>query len=321
MSEKHPHYHEHGHAHGHGHDAGVNLGTAFLLNLVFTGIEIAGGLWTNSIAILSDALHDAGDCLSLALAWYLHRLAARAADAKFTYGYRRFSTLGALVTGVVLAVGLGFVGVQALQRLQHPESVYAPGMLGLAVLGMAFNGLAAWKLRHSHSLNEKVASWHLVEDTLGWVAVFIGSGIMAVWDVPIIDPLLSLGISVFVLWNVSRNLKQVALVFLQRAPAGFEAATFEKEMLGCRGVRGVHHTQTWTVDGEIHALSTHLVMVPGSSRDEIVEAKRQVHHLLRPQQFEHITVEVELEGEVCVMDGEPGEGVSQRTKAGRDSEG
>ncbi|HSI62762.1 MAG TPA: cation diffusion facilitator family transporter, partial [Candidatus Saccharimonadia bacterium] len=180
----------HGHSHAHAHGTGGNLRVAFLLNLAFTGIEIAGGLWTNSIAILSDALHDAGDCLTLGLALYLQRVSARNADARFTYGYRRFSSLGALISGVLLSVGVGYMGWQAVHRLGNPEPVHASGMMILAVVGVLFNGLAAWKLRHSHSLNEKVAGWHLVEDTLGWIAVLIGRGSMSAWHLPIIDPLL-----------------------------------------------------------------------------------------------------------------------------------
>lgn len=160
---------------GHEHEASRNLGIAFLLNLAFVGIEIGGGLWTNSIAILTDALHDTGDTLSLGLAWYLQRLSGRRPDAKFTYGYRRFSSLGAFVTGVVLIVGLAIVGWNAIQRLLLPEPVNAPGMLGIAVAGILLNGLAAWKLHGGHSLNERIVSWHFLEDTLGWVAVLLGS--------------------------------------------------------------------------------------------------------------------------------------------------
>jgi cobalt-zinc-cadmium efflux system protein len=262
-------------------------------------VEIIGGLWTNSIAILADALHDGGDCLTLGLAWYLQRVAARRADAKFTYGYRRFSSLGALITGVVLAAGLGAVAWTAFHRLRQPEDVYAPGMLGLAVAGILLNGAAAWRLHGGHSLNEKMASWHLLEDTLGWAAVLVGSALMLVWHLPIIDPLLALAISAVILWNVVRNLRRVALVFLQGTPPGFDAEAFGGRLAEIQGVVGSHHTHTWTLDGERHVFSTHLVMGQQSSRIEIVEAKRRVHELLREQDFEHITVEIELEGEDC----------------------
>jgi cation diffusion facilitator family transporter len=290
--------------HQHHHDtlASRNLKFAFFLNLAFTVLEIAGGFWTNSIAILSDALHDAGDCFSLGLAWYLQTVSTRRPDAKFTYGYRRFSTLGALVTGLFLIAGLGFLGYQAVQRLRQPAEVRVPGMLALAVVGIVFNGLAAWRLRHGHSLSEQVASWHLVEDTLGWAAVLVGSVVMLVWDLPIIDPLLSLLISVFIVWNVFRNLKKVALVFLQSAPAGFDLAAVGRQLASIPGVIGSHHTHTWTLDGESHVFSTHLVLREGSSREEIVATQRRVHELLAQQHFAHVTVEIELQGETCPAD-------------------
>lgn len=288
----------------HGHAAGGKLKVAFLLNLAFTVLEIAGGVWTNSIAIISDAVHDLGDCFSLGLAWFLQRLAAGGADARFTYGYRRFSTLGALITGLVLIAGLAYVGWHAIGRLREPQQVMAPGMAALAVVGILFNGFAAWQLRGGHSLNERVASWHLFEDTLGWAAVLAGSAAMMVWDAPIIDPILSLLIAIFVLWNVIKNLRKVAMVFLQGAPPGFDIDAFKRSLAGIDGVIDTHHTHTWTLDGERHVFSTHLVLREGSGRERIVAAKRRVHELLREEHFEHITVEVELEGEKCLA--EPG---------------
>lgn len=285
-------------AHTH-HHAARNLAIAFLVNLAFVLIEIAGGLWTNSVAILTDALHDGGDCLSLGMAWYLQRLSSRQANARFTYGYRRFSSLGALTTGVVLLIGLVVVVWSAASRLQDPQPVNAEGVLGLAILGVAMNGGAAWLLSGGTSLNEKVASWHLLEDTLGWIAVLVGSGIMLVTDSYLIDPLLAIGISCFVLWNVVRNLYQVGLVFLQGAPPEFDPAALDEQLLQIPGVIDTHHTHTWTLDGERHVFSTHLVMQAGTARDEIVAAKREVHQMLKSQAFDHVTIEVELEGEPC----------------------
>ena len=288
-----------GHNHSHGHAAGGGLAFAFLLNLTFTVIEVAGGLWTNSVAILSDAVHDAGDSLSLGLAWYLQRLAQKRSDARFTYGYRRLSSLGALTTGLVLVVGLGFIVWEAVHRLQQPQPVLAWGVVGLAVVGILFNGAAAWRLRGGRSLNERMVAWHLLEDVLGWAAVLVGGLIMSIWDVPIVDPLLSLGISLFILWNVVRNLRKVGLVFLQAAPPGFDPDDLDRRLTEVPGVVGTHHTHTWTLDGERHVFSTHLVMRADADRAAVVDAKRRVHELLRGQAFEHITVEIELEGETC----------------------
>jgi cobalt-zinc-cadmium efflux system protein len=290
------------HDHHHHDHATGNLLAAFLLNLAFTGIEVVGGVLTNSVAILSDAVHDSGDCLALGLAWYLQRLAQRRADSRFTYGYRRWSALGALVTGVVLIAGLAFVIWEAVERLRSPQPVKAPGVVLLAIVGVLFNGAAAWRLSRGNSLNEQMARWHLLEDTFGWVAVLVGGVAMSIWNVPILDPLFALLIAAVILWNVFWNLKRVAHIFLQGAPTGFDPATFEKQLAEVPLVVSCHHTNTWTLDGERHVFSTHLVVAAHATREEIVSIKTRVHELLRENHFEHITLDVELAGERCAAE-------------------
>ena len=172
----------------------------------------------------------------------------------------------------------------------------------MAVAGIAFNGFAAWRMSGGKSLLEKVVSWHLLEDTLGWGAVLIGGIAMLIANVPWIDPALSLLIGLFVLWNVFRNLRKVLYIFLQATPSNFDLEAFTRELMELPSFVGVHHTHTWTLDGDAHVLSTHIVLRSDSTREDIVAAKRQVHELLRNQHFEHITVEVELAGEQCAAD-------------------
>lgn len=291
-------------AHDHSPDSAGNLKVAFFLNLGFTIIEIIGGLWTNSIAILTDALHDAGDTASLGLAWYFDKLSDKKRNNHHTYGYKRFRLLGGLITGVVLIAGFGVILWQAAGRLLSPEPVHAPGMMALAVVGIIVNGAAVLRVKKGSSLTEKVVSWHLLEDTLGWAAVLIGAGIMAVWDLPIIDPILSIGISIFVLWNVGRNLKHVINVFLQTTPDSFDLEKFQTSVTEIPKVLSNHHTHGWSLDGETHVLSTHLVMDRNSNRDEILHAKKQVRDLLNELEFEHLTIEVELENEDCPISPE-----------------
>ena len=289
-----------GAGHQHNHSEGAkNLGAAFLLNLTFTVFEIAGGLLTNSVAILSDAVHDAGDSISLGLAWYLHRIASRQSDTNFTYGYRRFSALGALITGVLLVAGLGFVLLNAIPRLVNPEPVHGAGMMGMAVVGIVFNGAAALRLRGGSSINERLASWHLLEDVLGWAAVLVGSVFVLVWNLPIVDPILSIFISAFVLWNVGKNLRKVAAVFLQRVPDGFDTAQFVRRVLDLPQVKDVHHTHVWTLDGEHHVLTTHLVVDRAATREAVAGIKCKVTGFLAGEAFDHVTIDVEMEGEAC----------------------
>ena len=289
-----------GHLHHHQQSGAGGLRAAFLLNLAFTAIEIAGGFWTNSVAILTDALHDGGDCASLGVAWYLQKLSRKQPDTGFTYGYGRFSTLGALITSAVLIAGLTVMLWHAIARLANPQQVYAPGMIAIAVLGVLANGAAVLKTRHGTSLNERMVSWHLLEDVLGWVAVLLGAIVMNIWDLPILDPLLSIAIAVFVLWNVIRTLRKVGAVFLQYAPPAFDTAEFQRRLHALPKVVSSHHAHTWTIDGEHHVLSLHVVMASDATRDEIVEVKRAIRVDLTGKDFEHVTVDVEIEGDECV---------------------
>lgn len=282
-----------------------NLRVAFFLNAAFTLIEIAGGLWTNSVAILADALHDGGDSLSLGVAWYFDRVSRRSATPRDTYGSRRYSLLGGLVTALVLLVGLAFVLQQGVARLHAPEPVNVQGMMILAVIGIVFNGIAVLRVRRGTSLTESIVGWHLLEDALGWVAVLLGAGAMALWEVPILDPLLSISIALWVLWNVVRRLRKVFAVFLQKVPSSFDLDRLEQQLAAMPGVRGQHHAHVWSIDGEKHVFTTHLVMGATTTRNDIVAAKKRVRELLDAEQFEHVTIDVELEGEDCASAPQP----------------
>lgn len=278
-------------------DSSANLKIAFFLNLGFTLIEIAGGFWTNSIAILTDAVHDLGDCVSLGLAWWFDRISYRAETPVHTFGYRRYRLLGGVITGVALLVGLGFVLFHSIGRLLEPEPVYAPGMIGLAVLGILFNGAAVLRVRRGTSLTERMVSWHLLEDTLGWVVVLLGAGAMAIWDLPMIDPLLSIALAVVVLWNAFRNLKKLITVFLQVIPDGFDPATFRAEAKTVEGVESVHHLHAWSIDGESHVLSAHVVRSGEPGEDWRIREK--IVAMLTPRGFDHITLQFESAIDPC----------------------
>ncbi|HEY1114932.1 MAG TPA: cation diffusion facilitator family transporter, partial [Chitinophagaceae bacterium] len=208
------HHHGHSHAHSHAHATG-NIAVAFFLNTAFALIELVGGLLTNSVAILSDALHDFGDSLSLGTAWYFQKKSKKTRTEHYTYGYRRFSLVGAFVNAMVLIVGSIFIIREAVERLFRPEPADARGMLLLALLGIVVNGVAMLQLRKGGSINERVVSLHFLEDVLGWVAVLVGAVVMLFADLPVIDPVLSLAIASFVLFNVYRNIKPAFKIILQ----------------------------------------------------------------------------------------------------------
>jgi len=287
------------HDHHHHHNSNTNLKVAFFLNLGFTVFEIIGGLYVNSVAILSDAIHDLGDSLSLGTAWYLDRKSKQKSDRKFSFGYARFSLLGALINSVVLIAGSIFVIKEAVERLLAPEQTDAKGMFFFALIGIAVNGYAAWKMSGGKSLNEKVVSWHLLEDVLGWVAILIASIVLFFYDVPFLDPALSIAITLYVLWNVIKRLKETLFIFLQGVPNDIQVQEIEEKLLDIEYVDSTHHTHIWSLDGEHHVFTTHLKLQPLNGLEKILNVKQAVKTILKDYPFQHYTVETELSDEDC----------------------
>lgn len=291
----------HNHEHSHNHSEG-NVKVAFFLNLAFTIIEIIGGIYTNSLAILSDALHDLGDSLSLGLSWYFQKLSKKGRTKTFSFGYKRFSLLGAIINSIVLVVGSIFILTKAIPELFNPEETNVEGMLYLAILGIIVNGAAVFKLRKGESLNEKVVSLHLLEDVLGWVAVLIGSIIMMNFDAPFIDPLLSVLISLFVLYNVYKNLKKSLLVVMQGIPSDVSIDKIRKKLEVIDEIKDVHDCHVWSLDGSYHIMSIHLRMKEDYRLSELSEIKKKARNKLKDESINHITIETESIDENCELD-------------------
>ncbi len=286
--------HEH-----HQHTSSSRIGWAFILNFCFTIIEFIGGWLTNSTAIMADAVHDLGDSISIGMAWLLNKLSDKHPDSAFTYGYRRFSLLGALINGVVLVVGSLWVLTLALPRLVNPEMPDAQGMLALAVLGVGVNGYAAYKLSHGKTLNERVLNWHLLEDVLGWIAVLIVAVILLFVDWPILDPILSIGFTLFILFNVTKTLLITARLFLQAVPDERMRKKIYEQLSSLENVREIHHVHLWSLDGEHHVLTAHLVLEQAVDQATQMLIKAEIAHRLSSFELAHTTIEFELPDESC----------------------
>ena len=298
-AHNHNHNHSHDHSHGHSSDASRRIGWAFFLNVVFTIIEFIGGWLTNSTAIMADAVHDLGDSLSIGTSWGLNKLSEKDANRTFSYGYKRFSLLGALINGVVLTIGSVWILFEAIPRLSEPEMPQAEGMLLLSIFGIAVNGYAAYKLSEGNSLNERVLNWHLLEDVLGWGAVFIVSIVLMFKPWAILDPILSIGFTLFILFNVIRNLKQTLMLFLQATPDKAQLERIRDDLLSNEHVSDLHHFHIWSLDGERNVMTVHLVLVGDVSTEHIQTLKNDVQHSLKKYNFEHTTVEFEFADEQC----------------------
>lgn len=287
------------HNHNHTHGSSKNIAVAFFLNFGFAVFEFFGGIYTNSMAITSDALHDFGDSISLGVSWYFEKIAKRPPSLKFSYGLKRFSLVGAIINSLVLFGGSIFILIETIPRLIHPVASDAKGMFVFALIGIAVNAYAMWRLQRGKSLNERVVSLHLLEDVLGWVAVLIGSIVMYFFDVPIIDPILSLAISIFILVNVFKNMKAVMRVILQGVPEDVNMEEISSALTSLKGVASIHDLHIWSMDSEYMVLSVHIV---SSGDAELADLKQAIRQLLSQKfNIEHATMEIETEGENCSM--------------------
>ena len=189
-----------------------NILIAFILNLAFSIFEFIGGAVVGSVAIISDAVHDIGDAASIGISYFLERKSKKQPDKTHTYGYMRYSVIGGVITTVILLLGSAAVIYNAILRIMSPVEINYDGMIIFAIVGAAVNLLAAFFTREGDSINQKAVNLHMLEDVLGWVLVLVGAVVMRFTDISIIDPLMSIGVAVFILINAVKNLKEVVSV-------------------------------------------------------------------------------------------------------------
>ncbi|MDR1698363.1 MAG: cation diffusion facilitator family transporter [Prevotellaceae bacterium] len=293
------HHHTHSHS---SHNEKSNIGLAFFLNLSFTFIELIGGFLTNSIAIISDAVHDFGDSLSLGLAWYFQKLSKKGSTKQYSYGYKRFSLLGAIINCVVLVIGSIYILSEAIPRLFSPQETNAKGMFLLAIFGIIVNGTAVLRTRRGQSMNERVVSLHLLEDVLGWAAVLLGSAVMHFTGWTIIDPILSLAIACFVLFNVFKNIRLVLPILLQGTPAEIEQEHIVEKLKEIKNIANVHDLHIWSLDEKYNILTVHISLKKVLPMEELAALKKQIRAVLNEEKIQHATIEFEMLNEECVFE-------------------
>ena len=289
------------HSHHHSHSVVGSLRLAFILNLAFAILEMVGGIFTNSVAILAGALHDLGDSATLAVSWFLERVSQKGKDQKYSYGYKRFSLLGAVFSALVLLTGSVIIVYEAIKRLITPQPSDARGMIIFAVGGIVVNGVAVLRIRREKNMNARMIAWHLLDDVLGWSAVLIMSIILYFADIRILDPVFSLLITAFVIYNVFKNLRKTIALFLQAVPEKVNIKDLEARIRGMQMVKDIHHTHIWSLDGEQNVLTTHIVLESGAKREAIRSIKCLIHDMIPQYDLSHTTIEFEYLDEDCSM--------------------
>lgn len=269
----------HNHIHLHSRGIGKNILSAFFINLAFTIVSIIGGWLTNSMAIISDSIHDLGCTISIALAWFFERIAGHKATNRFSFGYQRFTLLGAFINAFILLGGSSVVLYESINRIGSPKPVDAEGMLWFALLAILFKGLAVWRTWEGTSVNQRMVSLHLLGDCLGWVAVLIGSIVMLFVEIPLLDPILSVCISLYILYNVVHNLIVAFRIVLEGVPSSINYNTLKEEIEKSSGIINLNDLRIWSLDNEHHAAEVHLTTTL-QTLDEIEELKKSLRAIL-----------------------------------------
>lgn len=277
-----------------------NIFIAFILNLSFSILEMFGGIFTNSIAIISDAVHDMGDALSILIAWWMEKKANKRPNQVYTYGYARYSVLGALILITILCVGSISIIYKSVPRLINPEVVNYDWMIIFGIFGILINGAAVYVTSKGKGVNEKAVNFHILEDVLGWVAVLISSIVMKTYNFPILDPILSIVIAIYILCHVFKELKEVMGIFLEKAPNGINIDKLKEEIIeSSELIEDVHHIHAWTMDGENIYVTMHVVVDDDASAKDIIKLKQEIKNITKEKDIEHITIEIEYENEGC----------------------
>ena len=263
---------------------------AFFLNLSYAIVEfIAGGIFGSS-AVLADSVHDLGDAIAIGISAFLETISNREEDRQYTLGYKRFSLLGALVTAVILITGSILVILENITKLFNPQPVNDEGILWLGIIAVSINVLASLVVRKGKTKNESILSLHFLEDTLGWLAVILMAIILRFTDWYILDPLLSLVISIFILTKAIPRFWSALKIFLDAVPEGLETGDLEKDLEALTNVKSVNQISIWSMDGLENNAIIHLCL---EDWEKMTETKNQVRQLLEERGVQNITIEVD----------------------------
>lgn len=273
------------------------ISVAFLLNFCFSIVNFIGGILTGSVAILSDAVHDFGDSLSIGTSAVFEKISKKKPNDKYTYGYYRYSVLGSVIQSVILLCGSIFVIYNAILRLINPMAINYKGMIIIAVVGFVVNFVAAYFTSGGKSLNQKAINLHMLEDVMGWAIVLVGAIVMNFTDWLFLDPILSIGLAIFIVINAFKGLKAVIDIFLEKTPNNIHMEELKEHLLSIEGVEDVHHIHIWSMDGYNNSATLHVV-----SNEDFHIIKEKVREELFEHGVAHVTIECEKVGEDCHED-------------------
>ena len=275
--------------HQHHKKASGNLAFVFLMNLTFNIIVIIGGLATNSVAILADCIHDLSDTLSIAFAWVLEHVSQKDSNDNYSYGYQRFSILGAIIISIFIIIMACIILQEAIPRIFSPEEVDAEGMLLVAIVGIIFKSISVYRLHGGETFNEKAIFIHQLGDIFEWVAILILSIVLIFWDgASYLDPFVSIGIALWLIFNLARNLYKSIEVILQKTPNHFDVDEFKSSVNAIDGLTAIEDFHVWSLDGIDSVLTLKIKIENWQKKDEI---KKEIYEIASKYHIVDITIE------------------------------
>ena len=265
---------------------------AFFLNLSYAIVEfIAGGIFGSS-AVLADSVHDLGDAIAIGISAFLESISNREEDSHYTLGYKRFSLLGAMVTAVILMTGSVLVILENITKIFHPQPVNDEGILWLGIIAVSINVLASLVIRKGQTKNESILSLHFLEDTLGWVAVILMAIVLRFTDWYILDPLLSLVISIFILSKAIPRFWSTLKIFLDAVPEGVDIKQVKSDLEQLDHVASINQLNLWTMDGLEKNAIVHVCL---KKVEHMEVCKEAIRAMLKDYGFQNITIEVDAD--------------------------
>lgn len=263
---------------------------AFYLNAIFSVFELVGGFFTNSVSILSNGIRDLGDTISIAISIVLEKKSRNRPNNNYTFGYLRYSVLGAFITGSILMMGLFVIFYNAISRLLENEIVNYDGMIFLAIIGIVMNFIALRRTSGSNNLNERSVNLQMLGDVLGWFVVLLGAILIKIFGIYMIDPVLSIVLSLFIFVNVLKNYKVILDIFLERVPSNINVSEI-KRFLKENKVKEIKNLHIWTMDGINNYATLDIVFEDDVDICEMERIKENIHKKLKKFNIHHSVIE------------------------------
>ena len=275
-----------------------NIKIAFLLNLIFSIIEAIGGILTNSISIISDSLHNLGDSITIGINYIFEKKSKKLTNKDYSYGYLKYTMLGSLIASFVLLVGSVVIIYNVIPRLIKPLEVNYDAMIIFGIFGLLINLYATVKIMRSKEKDKKINT-HMIEDTIIWLFILTGSICIKVFDLVIIDPILSLLIAIYILYQVYKYMKNIYNIFMEKVPKNVKIDEIKKDIEENENIDNVHHIHIWSMDGINNYMTAHIHLNKILSEDEIIIIKNDIKNKLKEDKISQITLEVEYFNEKC----------------------